>query len=231
MLSQWIGGLGKRKITTKSIIIPSSSIVFAGSDTTAVAFKSILYHLIKNPRTMKKLVAEIDEADRKGKLSTPITHKQSIEELPYLQAVIQEGMRVHPSTGLMLERCVPAGGAQICGVDLPEGTIVGMNPWVTHFSPEVFEEPTTFKPERWLTDDKESLARMAKSFIVFGAGSRICMGRHLSLIEMRKLIPELLRRYEISIDNGKEWTVWNMWFVIQKMPLCTLKQRVKLRTL
>ena len=125
-----------------------------------------------------------------------------------------------------MERCVPAGGATICGYDLPEGTIVGMNPWVTHSDPEVFEDPSSFKPERWLETDGDRLAKMEKSFLTFGAGSRICMGRHISMIEMRKLIPEILRCFEVSIEDDKVWSVWNMWFVVQNMPACVLKRRV-----
>ena len=60
---------------------------------------------------MKKLVAQIDEADQSGKLSDPIRYKEAITHLPYLDAIIKEAMRLHPSVGLLLESHVPPGGA------------------------------------------------------------------------------------------------------------------------
>ena len=201
--------------------------VFAGSDTTAIALRAILYFLIKNPHKMKVLLQEIDDADRAGRLSDPISDKESRGELPYLQAVIKEAMRLHPSVGLLLERNVPTGGATICGKEIPGGTIVGINAWVLQHDPEVFSNPEAFEPERWLETEKnkDQLAQMEKSFFTFGAGSRVCIGKNISLIEMRKIIPQLLREFEVSIEGDRERTVKNVWFTQQKMPPCILRRR------
>ncbi|KAK5122380.1 hypothetical protein LTR85_003964 [Meristemomyces frigidus] len=136
-------------------------------------------------------------------------------------------MRLYLSVGLLLERHVPAGGAVICGKHIPEGTIVGVNPWVTQHDPEVFPNPEVFEPERWLATgkNKEQLAMMERSFFSFGAGSRVCIGKNISLIEIRKIIPQLLRDFDMSIEGDKEWIVKNVWFTQQQMPLCVLKRR------
>lgn len=182
---------------------------------------------MKNPDKMSKLEQEIDQADKAGKLSDPISDKEARSELPYLRVVEKEAMRLHSSVGLLLERHVPAGGMEICGKHIPAGTVVGINPWALHYDPEVFPNPEAFEPERWLetSSNKEQLTRMEKSYMPFGAGSRMCLGRNLSMIEMRKVVPQLLREFDISIVGDKEWKVNNHWFTWQQMPACTLTRR------
>lgn len=173
---------------------------------------------MRNPETMTKLREEIDKADADGQISDPISDKEA-RTLPYLNAAEKEAMRLHPSVGLLLERHVPPGGATICGKYIPAGTIVGVNPWVTQHNPEVFPEPEAFRPERWLDASPEKLAVMEKSFLSFGAGSRACIGRYISLIEMRKIIPQLVRAFDIEMVGGAkaEWKVTNVWFTQQDM--------------
>ena len=198
--------------------------VFAGSDTTAIALRAILYFLMKHPEKMRKLQDELDEAARTGHLSDPVSDKEA-RDLKYLMAVEKESMRLHSSVGLLLERHVPAGGVTICGQRIPGGTIVGINPWVLQYDPEVFPDPTSFKPERWMEASPDHLAAMERSFFTFGSGSRACIGRNISMIEMRKVIPQLLREFDISLEGNGEWKVKNVWFTQQDMPRCILKKR------
>ena len=176
---------------------------------------------------MTKLQSEIDDAHKAGKLSNLIQDEEARNQLPYLNAVLKEAMRLHPSVGLLLERHVPAGGAVFCGKHVPEGTIVGINPWVLQHDPEVFPDPESFQPERWLIESKEELANMEKHFFSFGAGSRVCIGRNISMIEMRKIIPLLVREFDMSMEGDKEWQVHNVWFTQQRMPPVTLRKRQK----
>lgn len=94
--------------------------VFAGSDTTAIALSSIIFHLTRNPTSLSRLREEINGAAARGVISDPITFAQS-QTLPYLQAVIKEALRINPAVGLPLLRVVPAGGVMLCGVFFPEG--------------------------------------------------------------------------------------------------------------
>lgn len=92
----------------------------AGSDTTSISLSAILYYLLKYPNTFEALRKEVDGLRQQGKGGHFITFKESLE-MPYLQAVIKEALRMHPATGLPLERVVPAGGAEICDIFFPEG--------------------------------------------------------------------------------------------------------------
>jgi len=194
MLSKWaaVKAFDPLKMSTRDVVVhlstnvrlqacgvrgtqADSNQVFAGSDTTAIALRAILYFLIKNPAKLEKLRKEIDDADKAGKLSDLISDKESRTELPYLHAVEKEAMRLHPSVGLLLERHVPADGTTLCGKHIPGGTIVGINPWTLQHDPKVFPNPEAFDPERWLEtgSNKEQLAVMEKHFFSFGAGSRV----------------------------------------------------------
>ena len=64
----------------------------AGSDTTAISLRAMLYYMLKNPSTMRKLQKEIEEMEEKGLISDPVTYQQSCK-MPYLQAVMKEAMR------------------------------------------------------------------------------------------------------------------------------------------
>ena len=155
----------------------ATSNIFAGSDTTAISTRAIIYYLLKNPDAKMKLLEEIEGRRKQGKLSDPVTLAEA-DSMPYLQAVMYEALRLHPAVGMSLPRTVPAGGAQVAGTFLPEGSVVGANPWVIHRNQEVYgEDVDAFRPDRWLKEDNGDLHRF---FFAFGAGARMCLGRNIS---------------------------------------------------
>jgi cytochrome P450 len=198
----------------------TASNVLAGSDTTAIMFRAIIYYLLKNPASRRKLEAELAQARKEGRLSRIVTWKES-RELPYLDACIKEAGRIHPAIGLTLERVVPKGGAVICGERFEEGTIVGMSPWVVHRDKNVFgEDADEWNPDRWLCE-KERRSLMERSLLTvsyltlqltpalwmvadvvwqFGAGHRTCLGKHVSYLEIYKLVPTLFSLYDVSVS-------------------------------
>ncbi|KAL4807726.1 cytochrome P450 [Aspergillus unguis] len=204
------------KFTTMHVILGCNQNIFAGSDTTAIALSSILFHLSNNPACIATLRKEIDAAANEQRISNPITFAQS-QGLPYLQAVIKESLRINPAVGLPLLRVVPAGGAVICDRFFPEGTAVGINPWVAHHNTSVFgNDAHLFRPERWLDGGKDPHA-MDRYFMPFGLGSRTCIGKNISLLEIAKLVPQLVRRFDFEVDTQQEMLQGeNHWFVKPK---------------
>ncbi|KAK5382251.1 hypothetical protein LTR20_006117 [Exophiala xenobiotica] len=202
-------------------------LVGAGSDTTAIALRAVVYFLCKNPEKLAKLRSEIDEADRTGTLSAVIKYKEALK-LPYLQAVLKEAMRLHPSTGFTLARVVPKGGTVLLGYDLPEGTTVGINSWVAHRNENVFgNDVESFIPERWLVSE-ESVRKLDRYFLEFGLGARTCLGKNISLMEMSKVIPQIFRAFDIELVNlQKVWKTTNWWLVKQADMDGYVKRRVK----
>ncbi|KAK5136834.1 hypothetical protein LTR08_001756 [Meristemomyces frigidus] len=180
----------------------------------------------RRSQAYRKLLAEIDEADRKGQLSDPVTFAEA-QKLTYFQAVVKEALRMHPAVGLLLERLVPQGGAEVGGVWLPEGTVIGMNPWVAARDKAVYgNDAYEFRPERWLEADEKQSKLMERNFLAFGSGTRSCLGKNVSLLEMSKLVPQLLRRFDFVLaDPSKEWILHDYWFVKQTGLICRVTSR------
>lgn len=229
MLSRWayVKSSDPDKMNTRDIIVHLSTNVFAGSDTTAIALRAIVYFLCRNPKCMERLVQEIDTADKQSLLSDPISYKEATTSLPYLGAVVKESMRLHPSVGLLMERHVPSEGVQVGDKHIPGGTIVGINPWVTNRNVDVFPNPEAFVPERWLEASDSQLRDMESLWeLNFGAGSRKCIGRNISMIEIYKVIPQLFRTFRVELTRpDDEWKICNHWFVQQEGLICTLTRR------
>jgi cytochrome P450 len=174
--------------------------VNAGSDTTAISLRSIFYYLLKNPQSMRRLREEIDWAVKEGLIRPgELVSWATSQQMPYLEAVIMEGMRLHPVTGTILERVVPKGGREICGRFFKEGTIVGISPWVVQRDIAVYgEDAELWRPERWTEAGDKKRKRMDGAFLGFGAGSRTCIGKNISRLEMFKLVPWMVGNYEVS---------------------------------
>lgn len=174
--------------------------IFAGSDTTAISLRAVFYFLLKNPDTMQSLLDELLEQKKLGnfKRSDGLVDWDEVRELPYLSSVIKEALRCHPAAGLTLERVAPPQGATVCGEFIPGGTIIGCSAWTVHRNPETFGERTEdFRPLRWVEATKEQRRVMDNSLFTFGAGSRTCIGKNISLLEMYKFVPAFLMAYEV----------------------------------
>ena len=174
----------------------STSNITAGSDTTAILLRTIFYNLVKHPRSLAKLRSEL--ATTPGLDTELITWKQSLT-LPYLGACIKEAGRLHPPFALPYERVVPVEGATICGQFLPGGTVVGMCPWASHRDYATFgDDADDWRPERWTEADEGKRRQMENALLTFGAGNRSCIGKHISYLEISKLVPSLVREFDVG---------------------------------
>ncbi|ESZ90950.1 cytochrome P450-like protein [Sclerotinia borealis F-4128] len=237
-------------MTDELVMTMAVSMAFAGSETTAISLSAVFYYLLKNERCMEKLMQEIDgkaqegyfEDEEKGLVSW--TESQG---LPYLDACIKEAFRLHPAPGLPLERVVPEPGVEIAGEWVKGGTVVGCSAWVIHHRKEIFgEDVEVFRPERWLVGvggeggidwkrerevEDNKIKEMNGAMLQFGMGARSCIGRNISLLEIYKLVPSMLRRFEIKLEYPeREWTLHNSWFVRQLDFRTTFRNRELVRS-
>ncbi|KAH6685058.1 pisatin demethylase [Plectosphaerella plurivora] len=205
--------------------------LIAGADTTAVSMSSVIYFGLKHPEVWSKLEAELLRADLPN--DRTVSYKEA-RALPYLDAVIRECMRLHPAVGMPLERYVPAGGLRLPNGDfVPAGSMVGMNPYLVNRTAVFGKDTGIFRPERWLQAPDEGLEEyqdrltaMNNADLTFGAGSRICCGRHIANLELYKLIATLVRRYRVEfVDPEKTWEVKNGWFMRQSGVNVRLRRR------
>lgn len=190
----------KEKYTMKQVLFSASSVMSAGSDTTATSLTIFFGYLLDNPRCYAKLREEIDAALESGNLATPVKYAKG-SQLEYLQACIKEALRLSPPISMDLPRYVPEEGA-IIGKNphpIPAGTTVGISPYVLHRNQEAFgADAEVFRPERWLEGGEEGRKAMERFNMTFGGGSRACIGKNISLMELSKIIPEILLRYDIK---------------------------------
>ncbi|KAK7393863.1 hypothetical protein QQX98_013353 [Neonectria punicea] len=120
---------------------------------------------MNHPEVTRKLRQEIDEHQSRATDSKHFSFRET-QDMPYLQAVIKEALRLHPAVGLPLERVVPEGGATIAGRFFPSGAIVGVNCWEEHTNQTIFgPDPEVFRPERWFESDKQKLDAMNRHWI------------------------------------------------------------------
>jgi cytochrome P450 len=206
--------------------------ILAGSDTTAAAIRITLLFIMSHPRVYAKLQAEIDGAVKAGiaPASPEIISDFEARRLPYLSAVIREGMRIHPPVLNLFPRVAPPNG-DVVNIDskeyfVPGGTMIGYSGWSMHrANKSVYgEDAEVFRPERWLVDEskaeeKERLARMTRvNDMIFGHGRWSCLGRVVALIEIHKAIFELLRHFDFAITKPHE-----PWEVFDCMGLWTIR--------
>ena len=129
---------------------------------------AIAYYLAANPGVQHKLQGELDAA--LGAIDDPVVSYDQAKHLPYLEAVINEGLRIHSTSGLGLPREAPPGGLTVCGRYFPEGTILSVPTYTVHRNLDVWGlDADLFRPERWLERDKNELQ---KAFNPFSFGPR-----------------------------------------------------------
>lgn len=197
--------------------------LFAGSDTTATGFRSVFYHLMKNPEVYKQVQHEIDEAFQEGRLSEPVKFSEALR-LPLFCATIKEAFRIYPGIQLSMGRIVPVEGMELCGRFIPGGYWVGMNPAVVQFDTSIFgHDADQFRPARWLGPDAMN---MDKHMLIFGAGTRTCIGKNISLAELYKLTPAILRNFDLElVDKHSCWKTKNCNICKQDIGPVRLRQR------
>jgi cytochrome P450 len=205
-------------VTDRQLLAYLFANINAGSDTIGSTLRAIFYYLLKNPESLEELMTELGTARKEGKISVPLPSWPESQNLPYLNAVIQEALRLNPSLALPLERVVPSSGLQIGEIHLLPGTVVGINPWVLHRDTRIFgEDAGVWRPGRWLDEDADKVKYMDQHILPFGAGKRTCLGRNIAMLELTKLVPAVLLRYEMKLAYPEsEWKLWNSWLVRQE---------------
>jgi cytochrome P450 family 110 len=165
------------------------TLLMAGHETTASSIAWACYRLHSTPEVAAKLQAEL------AKLGTT-PDPQALLKLPYLKAVCQETLRMCPpvpfSARLLKQPWT------FCGVDLPAGAGVCAASSLTHFNPEIYPEPHSFRPERFIDRTYSPY-----EYFPFGGGSRRCLGAAFALYEMQIVLGTILARQKLSLADSK----------------------------
>ncbi|KAL1862123.1 hypothetical protein Plec18170_000947 [Paecilomyces lecythidis] len=162
----------------------------AGIDTTGDGLCFLMWELSQphNRHVQERLHLEVKQAPADA----------SLEDLPYLDAVVKEALRLAPPIPMSFPRYVPKGGRIIDGYHIPEGTIVSCQPYSVHrLNEKVFPYPDTFWPERWLEPDGANDRN--RLFFAFSTGARGCTGKNLALVEMKTLLRDVYSRFKTDV--------------------------------
>ncbi|KAL4728169.1 hypothetical protein ACLX1H_004905 [Fusarium chlamydosporum] len=172
-------------------------IILAGSETTATLLTATMYFLTTNEEKLKKLIAEVRSSYQSEKEIDMI----NVQNLPYMLAALNEGLRLFPPVINGIQRKVRDGGDMIIDHYIPGGTSVDIWQWAVYHNSEHFALPNEFVPERWLGDPR--FANDAKRALQpFSLGPRDCVGKNLAYAEMRLILARLLWHFDVNLEAG-----------------------------
>ncbi|KAI0534986.1 putative cytochrome P450 oxidoreductase [Xylaria digitata] len=163
-------------------------IVIAGSDSTAAALTHIFFQLAHDPALVRALQKELD--------ALPDLAHDNLQTIELLDAVINETLRLHPPVPSGTQRVTPPEGLRIGDKLIPGDVIVQVPSYTVFRDPRAFELPTEFIPERWTT--RPELIKDRSVFIPFNSGPYACVGKRLALMEIRRVVAEILSRYDFT---------------------------------
>lgn len=170
--------------------------ITAGMDTTAISVEWAMAELIKNPRVQQKAQEELDRVVGYERVLT----ETDFSNVPYLQCVAKEALRLHPPTPLMLPHRSNAN-VKIGGYDIPKGSIVHVNVWAVARDPAAWKNPLEFWPERFMEEDVDMKGHDFR-LLPFGAGRRVCPGAQLGINLVTSMLGHLLHHFNWAPPHG-----------------------------
>ena len=218
ILSLLVGvrGEGGEAFSDREIRDQVMTLMFAGHDTSTSTLTFLLYELAHHPDVLAGLC---EEQDRVLAGATP-TIDQLEREMPYLEMVLDEVLRLYPPAWIGPRRAVRE--FEWGGYTVPRGAYVNYCSWASHRIPEVFPEPEAFIPERFSRERKAALPRGA--YVPFGGGQRICIGKRFGQTEVKLVATMLLQRLRLDALPGRTMTV-------RQMPTLSPKGGLRMRVL
>ncbi|PYH95259.1 benzoate 4-monooxygenase cytochrome P450 [Aspergillus ellipticus CBS 707.79] len=208
----------ERGMTEAEIQGIAAILMVAGTETSATWLSGCTYYLLKTPPVYKKLQEEIRGSFHKHEDITFL----SVAQLPYLQCVIEESLRIYPPGSGFLPRQVLGAGAYINGQYVPGGTTVGVCVFSTLRSSNNFVDPDSFLPERWMLNNRDPRfdADKREAMQPFSHGPRNCIGRNLAYTEMRLILARILWEFDLTLGDGcSNWEKQAAYVAWQKEPL------------
>ncbi|ESZ90902.1 hypothetical protein SBOR_8709 [Sclerotinia borealis F-4128] len=227
----------EKGMTREEIGENSNVLILAGSETTASLLNGVTYHLLQTPTVLQNLALELRTV---FKAQEDLTLR-ALAACKYLNAVLEEGLRMYPPVPSTLPRLVPEGGSLITGTYVPAGVTVGINFWSAQFSASNFHLPNEFRPERWLSiEDVEELQNMypamklsdprifenddKKAFQPFSFGPANCIGKNLAYAEMRALLGNVVWGFDMEGGEGSStWMERNKVYALWQKPALWVK--------
>jgi cytochrome P450 len=183
------------------------TLLFAGHDTTTSTVAFMFYELARHPGVVTRLLAE-QRDQLAGAVVGGVPNPSQLmgDGLPYLEMVLDETLRLYPPAWIGPRRSVEP--FELAGQSVPGGVFVNYCSWASHHLPDVFPEPSQFRPERFTAEAKAALPKGA--YVPFGGGSRTCIGMRFGQLEIRTIATLLLARFTLSLPEDFELAIRQM---------------------
>jgi cytochrome P450 len=164
--------------------------IVAGHETVASALTWSWGLLAQDAQAQRRVQQEADSVAGRHPLTM-----EDLHSLPFTRAVLDETLRLYPPAWLITRRALAAD--ELAGHAIPDGALLIMSPSLLHRHPDIWHDPESFRPERFLNGEVPR-----EYFIPFGAGPRLCIGRDFSYVEGVHLLARMAGRFEFSYPPG-----------------------------
>ncbi|RDW63132.1 cytochrome P450 [Aspergillus mulundensis] len=241
LMSHLIDEGGALRLDAGEIFATFMMLTTAGSETTATALTGMFNYLVNHSTSsLRQLENEI----RGAFSSTEDITLEAVRNLPFLNAVIHEGLRLCPPLPWVLPRIVPEGGSVVCGTWLPAGvmspplplpslrltgvsqTPVSIQAYTLNRDPALFHRSTSFLPERWLpssASDPDScfFNDQRQAVRPFTIGPLACLGQQLAWAEMRLILAKLVWTFDFQATSGEcvRWEDLRTYLLVERKPI------------
>ncbi|CBI38004.3 Cytochrome P450 84A1 [Vitis vinifera] len=184
------------KFTRDNIKAIIMDVMFGGTETVASAIEWAMAELMKSPDDLKKLQQELTDVVGLNRR----LHESDLEKLTYLKCCIKETLRLHPPIPVLLHETSEA--SVVAGYSVPARSDVMINAWAINRDKTAWEDPETFKPERFLKKDAPDFKGSHFEFIPFGSGRRSCPGMQLGLYGLDLAVAHLVHCFSWELPDG-----------------------------
>jgi typhasterol/6-deoxotyphasterol 2alpha-hydroxylase len=188
------------KLSRSSVKAFTQDLIAGGTESSAVTVEWAMSELLKQPEIFEKAIEELDRVIGKDRW----VEEKDVPNLPYLEAIMKETMRMHPVAPMLVPR-LSREDATIDGYDIPVGTRVLVNVWTIGRDPTIWDSPNEFRPERFIGKTIDVKGHDFE-LLPFGAGRRMCPGYSLGLKVIQLTLANLLHgfKWRIPADMSTE---------------------------
>ena len=176
-------------MSSQQIVDEALTIYSAGHETTATALTWALYMIATHVEVRDKLEAELDSV-----LQGRSAAVDELQNLPYMRAVLEETMRLYPSIVLLLRRV--ASNQIVTDHLFQKNSYTLINLYNLHRAPAYWEQPETFRPERFMAENREKIKKY--TYLPFGVGQRVCIGNHFAMMEAMLILATLMQAFRFD---------------------------------
>lgn len=200
------------RFTDDEVVDHTIFLLLAAHDTTTSTLATMAWELARRPRLQARVRQEA------AALGGPLGWAQR-DDLPLMDAVMKEAMRLHPPVPFIPRRTTES--VEVAGTILPRGTMVSVSTLLIHRRADLWTDPATFDPERFLAPRAEH-KRHSHGYLPFGGGAHTCIGMHFAGLMAKAILVDVLRRHRLEALPGQH-------VVIQTVPIPKPKGGLQLR--